>query len=162
LKIFEIAMPTIEQTVDIAAPAETVWSIVADPTLLPKLVPDIISSESEPSGMATVGQKGHAFGKIGGRRTEIFSEVTEVVPNKKLVFSQRPGGLFKTLSVTVRLEPSKKGTRATQEFHYEASMGYLGKALSAILVNRTVNKNAKAFLVNVKELAELRELPKTT
>ena len=155
-------MPTIEQTVDIAAPVETVWNIVADPTLLPKLAPDIISNESEPSGLAAVGQKGHAVGKIGGRKTEFFSEVTEVVPSKKLVISQRPGGLFKTFSSTVTLEPSKKGTRATQKFHYEASMGYLGKALSAILVNRTINKNAKAFLVNVKELAELRELPKTT
>jgi uncharacterized protein YndB with AHSA1/START domain len=155
-------VPTIEQTVDIAAPLETVWNIVADPTLLPKLVPDIISNESEPSGMAAVGQKGHAVGKIGGRRTEFFSEVSEVIPNKKIVISQRPGGLFKTFSSTVTLEPSKKGTRASQEFRYEPSMGYLGKALSTLLVNRSINKNAKAFLVNVKELAELRELPKST
>ncbi len=155
-------MTTVEQTVDIAAPLETVWNIVCDPTLLPKLIPDIISNEVTPAGMATVGQKGHAVGKIGGRKTEIFTEVTEAVPNKKLVFSQRPGGLFKTFSTTITLEPSKKGTRTTQEFHYEPSMGYLGKALSAILVTRTVNKNAKAYLVNVKELAELRELPKTT
>jgi uncharacterized protein YndB with AHSA1/START domain len=154
-------MPTVEQTVDIAAPLETVWNIVADPTLVPKLVPDIISNESEPAGMVTVGQKGHAVGKIGGRRTEFFTEVAEVVPKKKIVLSQRPGGLFKTFSNTLTLEPTKKGTRATQEFRYEASMGYLGKALSTLLVNRTINKNAKAFLVNVKELAELRELPST-
>ncbi len=155
-------MPTIEQTVDVAAPVETVWSIVTDPTLLPKLVPDIISNESDPPGMVHVGQKGHAVGKIAGRRTEFFSEVTEVVPNKRVVISQRPGGLFKTFSSTVTLEPSKKGTRASQKFQYEASMGYLGKALSALLVNRTINKNAKAFLVNAKELAELKEMPKTT
>jgi uncharacterized protein YndB with AHSA1/START domain len=155
-------VPTIEQTVDIAAPLETVWNIVADPTLLPKLIPDIISNESEPSGMVTVGQKGHAVGKIGGRRTEFFSEVSEVVPNKKIVISQRPGGLFKTFSSTVTLEPTKKGTRASQEFRYEPSMGYLGKALSSLLVNRSINKNTKAFLVNVKELAELRELPTNT
>ena len=155
-------MPTIEQTVDVAAPVETVWKIVADPTLLPKLVPDVISNESDPPGMVTVGQKGHTVGKIGGRRAEFFTEVTEVVPNKRAVISQRPGGLFKTLSSTLTLEPSKKGTRVSQKFQYEASMGYLGKALSAILVNRSINKNAKAFLVNVKELAELKEMPKTT
>jgi hypothetical protein len=83
-----------------------------------------------------------------------------VVPNKKIVISQRPGGLFKTFSSTIMLEPTKKGTRATQKFNYEASMGYLGKALSSVIVNRTINKNAKGFLVNVRELAELRELPK--
>jgi uncharacterized protein YndB with AHSA1/START domain len=155
-------MPTVEQTVDIAAPVETVWSILADPALIPKLIPDIISNESEPAGTVTVGQKGHAIGKMGGRRTEFFTEVTEVVPNKKIVIAQRPGGLFKTFTSTVALEPYKKGTRATQEFHYEASMGYLGKAFSAIFVNRTINRNAKAYLTNAKELAELRELPKTT
>lgn len=155
-------MPTIEQTVDVAAPVETVWSIVTDSTLLPKLVPDILSNEADPPGPATVGQKGHAVGKIGGRRAEFFTQVTEVVPNKRVVISQRPGGLFKTFSSTVILEPSKKGTRTSQKFQYEASMGYLGKALSAILVNRSINKNAKAFLANVKELAELKEMPKTT
>ncbi len=155
-------MPTVEQTVDIAAPIETVWSIVTDSTIVPKLVPDIISNESDPPGMAVLGQKGHAIGKIGGRRTEFFSEVTELVPNKKIVLSQRPGGLFKKFSSAVTLVPSKRGTLATQKFEYEASMGYLGKALSAILVNRTVNKNAKGFLVNVRELAELKEMPKTT
>jgi carbon monoxide dehydrogenase subunit G len=110
--------------------------------------------------MATVGQKGHAIGKIAGRKMEIFSEVSELVPNKRLVISQRPGGLFKTFSSTVSMEPSAKGTRVAQKVQYEASMGYLGKALGTIVVNRTVNKNAKSFLVNVKELAELRELPK--
>lgn len=155
-------MPTVEQTVDIAAPLETVWNIIADPTLAPKLMPDIISVEFEPAGTVTVGQKGHAIGKMGGRKTEFFTEATEVVPNKKIVLSQRPGGLFKTFSSTVTLEPSKKGTHATQKFLYEASMGYLGKALGTVFVNRTINRNAKAYLVNVKELAELRELPKTT
>jgi len=39
-------------------------------------------------------------------------------------------------------------------------MGYLGKALNGILVNRFVRKNAKAYLQNLKEIAELKEMPK--
>ncbi len=155
-------MPTVDQTVDVAAPVETVWSIITDPSLLPKLVPDIITNTVEPPGTATVGQKGHAVGKIGGRRAEFFSEVTELVPNKKAVITQRPGGLFKTFSSTILLEPSKKGTRVTQNLQFEASMGYLGKALTTLFVNRTIRKNARAFSTNLKELAELKELPKTT
>ncbi len=153
-------MPTVEQTVDISASPETVWSIVADPSYIPKLVPDIISNEVDPPGMATVGQKGHTVGKIGGRKVEIFTETTEVQPNRKLVFAQRPGGLFKSFSVALTLEPSKKGTRATQQFRYEPSLGYLGKVLSSLVVNRSVRKNAKAFLTNAKEIAELKEMPK--
>ncbi len=153
-------MATVEQTVDIAASPETVWSIITDPSYVPKLLPDVVSNEVDPPGSAVVGQKGHAIGKIAGRKVEFFSEVTEAQPNKKLVLTQRPGGLFKSFSSTVTLEPSKKGTRATQQFRYEPSLGYLGKALSSLLVNRTVQKNAKAFLTNAKEIAELKEMPK--
>ena len=41
---FCIVMATVEQTVDIAASPETVWSIITDPSNLPKLVPDLISN----------------------------------------------------------------------------------------------------------------------
>ncbi len=155
-------MPIFEQTVDIAAPVETVWSIIADPTLFPKLVPDIISNTAEPPGMATVGQKFHSVGKIGGRRAELFSEITEVVPKKKIVRTGRPGGLLKTSSNTLTLEPSKIGTRVNQKLEFEPSLGYLGKAITAVFANRTFKKNAKAYIANLKELAELKELPKTT
>ncbi len=153
-------MGRVEQTVEISAPPETVWSIISDPTYLPKLVPDIISNEVDPPGSVTVGQKGHSLGKIAGRKVELFTEATEVVPNKKLVITQRPGGLFKTFSSTVTLEPTKKGTRSTQILQYEVAMGYLGKVFSSIVVNRSVNKNARAYLTNLKEIAELKEMPK--
>ncbi len=153
-------MPRIEDSAEISATPGTVWSVIADPSMLPKLVPDIISSEADPAGMATVGQKGHFIGKMGGRRVEIFTEVAEVVPNRKVVFRQRPGGLFTEFTNTVSLEPSKKGTRVSQELRYETSMGYLGKAISALVANRTIKKNSKAYLSNLKELAELKEMPK--
>jgi len=149
-------MATVEQTVDIAASPETVWSIITDPSNLPKLVPDLISNEVDPPGRAAVGQKGHAV----GRRVDIFTEVTEVQPNKKLAFSQRPGGLFKSFSNTVTLAPTKTGTRATQTTKYEPSLGYLGKVLSSLVVSRSIEKNVKAFLTNTKEIAELKEMPK--
>ncbi len=153
-------MPRIEQTAEISASPQTVWSIVADPSYLPKLIPDIISNEFDPPGLATVGQKSHVIAKLAGRRVEAFAEVTEVVPNKRLVIRQRPGGLFKTLSATTTLEPTKKGTRATQSLEYEASMGYLGKVLSGLVVNRFIRKNSKASLSNLKEIAELKEMPR--
>lgn len=153
-------MGRVEQTVEISATPETVWSILSDPTSIPKLIPDVISNEVDPAGTLTVGQKGHLIGKMAGRKVEFFTEATEVVPNKKLVITQRPGGLFKAFSNTVTLEPTKKGTRSTQTFQYEVSMGYLGKVLSSLVVSRFVNKNARAYLRNLKEIAELKEMPK--
>ncbi len=154
-------MPTFERSVEIAASPETVWKIAADPTFAPKIFPNIISITADPPGMAHVGQKGTITGKIAGRRVQQTIEVTEVVPNKKLVNKNVPGGLMKTFVSTLTLEPTKKGTRATQKAEYEASAGYLGKFLSVLIVNRTLKKNLEVSGNNLKELAELKELPGT-
>jgi len=153
-------MPTVERRVDIAASPQTVWGILSDPSLITKLVPDILTNEVNPPGMATLGQKAHAVGKIAGRKVEFFTEVTEVQPTKKIVFSNRPGGLFKSFQSATTLEPSKKGTRATTVNTFEASLGYLGKVLTILVVNRSVKKNSDAYLSNLKEIAELKEMPK--
>jgi len=47
----------------------------------------------------------------------------------------------------------------TSKAEYQASAGYLGKFLSVLVVNRTVKKNLELSMKNVKELAELKELP---
>jgi hypothetical protein len=46
-------MPGLEQRLDISAPPATVWSIIADPSYLPKLVPDMLPNEAEPQGFAS-------------------------------------------------------------------------------------------------------------
>ncbi len=155
-------MSRIENTADISASPETVWSIIADPTYFTKLLPDVISVSTEPAGVTTVGQKFHAIGKIAGRKAEFFGEATEVVPNRKLVSRQRPGGLFKSFTSSSLLEPTKKGTHVTNTFEYEVSMGYLGKILNKLVVDRSVRRNSNHYLKNLKELAELKGMPKTT
>jgi carbon monoxide dehydrogenase subunit G len=155
-------MPTVQRSIETAASPETVWSIISDPTLVPKVYPDAVSITSTPPGMAQVGQKNEIVAKVGGRRTHMTTETDEVVPNKKLVFHQIPGGLMKTFVNTTTLEPSKKGTRLTIKTEYEASAGYLGKALSVLFVNRVAKKNLQVSADNIKELAELKELPQKT
>ena len=154
-------MPRIEVSTDISAPPETVWSIVADPASFLKLAPDAVSVEADPPGLAVVGQKQRAVIKILGRKVEGFTEVVEVEPNRKIVQRQRPGGLFKSFTATTLLEPTKKGTHVAGTLEYEPSMSYLGRILTPILVNRTIRKNLNAFVRNLKELAELKEMPKT-
>jgi hypothetical protein len=125
-----------------------------------KLYPDIISITSNPTGMSQVGQKNSIVAKVAGRKVEQTVEVTEVVPNKKLVLKQVPGGMMKTYVETTTLEPTSKGTRVTHKVEYEVSAGYLGKALGLLVVNRAVKRNLLVHEKNLKELAELRELPK--
>jgi len=109
--------------------------------------------------LAQVGQKVTVTAKVAGRRVQATTENTEVIPNKKLVFKQLPGGFMKTFVITYTFEPTNKGTRMTSKAEYEASAGYLGKFLSVLVVNRTVKKNLELSMKNVKELAELKELP---
>jgi len=153
-------MPTVEKTVEISAPLESVWKIAADSTNLTKLYPDAISIEADPPGFVTVGQKGHMVTKIGGRKTDVFYECTEIIENKKASFTQRPGGLFNSFLITSSFEPTKKGkTLATQKLDYELSMGYLGRVLNKLVVDRSIRKNVNGFLVNLKEIAELKDVP---
>ena len=93
-------------TVEISASPERVWNIIAHPTNLPKLAPYVLSSEFDPPGLMTVGAKGHAIGRMAGRKVEVFAEVMEAEPSRRLALKQRPGGLLKSLSTTVTLEPS--------------------------------------------------------
>lgn len=46
----------------------------------------------------------------------------------------------------------------TQEVEYKAHVGYLGKVVSGVVVNRIVKENVLESLKNLKEIAELEEM----
>jgi carbon monoxide dehydrogenase subunit G len=152
-------MPTFETSIEIAASPETVWSIIADPSHATKVMPDLISVTTDPPGMAQLGQKVTMTAKVAGRKVQTIGEYTEVIPNKKLASKGLPGGFLKSMVSSTTLEPTKKGTRVTMKTEYEASAGYLGKVLSVLVVNRAMKKNLQVSGYNLKELAELKELP---
>ena len=152
-------MPSLEQSIQINASPETVWSVLADPTFVPKLYPDILSAEPSEAGMYKVGTKVKIIGKVAGRKVNINTEVVELEASKKIVSKQSPGGVLKTYLSTTTLESNRKGTTVKQKIDYEASAGYLGKALSVLVVNRAVRKNIVQSLKILKEIAELKDLP---
>ncbi len=154
-------MPTIEQSIEIAASPQTVWSIVSDPSMTPKIFPDVVSAKVEPPGPASVGQKSTLVVKVGGRRSEGTFETTEVVANQKLSVRQVSGSVLKKYESATSLTPTKRGTRVTGTIEFEAAAGFIGKILSVAVINRTVRKNVTASLKNIKELAELKEMPST-
>jgi uncharacterized protein YndB with AHSA1/START domain len=142
--ISDAAMPTLEKSIEIAAPPEIVWSIIADPSFVPKLYPHVISVTPGHSRIATVGKSVTITAKVAGRKIQASLEATEVVPNKRF---------------SVKLVPTKKGTKVTQNVEYKAHAGYLGKVVSALVVNRVVKENILESLKNLKEIAELEEMP---
>ena len=152
-------MPTLEKSIDVAAPPEVVWNVVADPSFVPKLYPHIIAVTPGHSRIATVGKSVTITAKIAGRKMLASLVATEVVPNKKFSYKHLPDGFLDKYVCSITLELTKKGTRLTESVEYEAHAGYLGKAVSAIVVNRLVKENVLESLKNLKEIAELEEGP---
>jgi hypothetical protein len=136
--------------------------MVADPSMVPKLYHHVVSCVSAPPGAIAVGSRLNMTTEIDGRRVQQSLELIEVVQNRRLSTKQLAGGLFKTYLSTFILEPSEKGTRLTQKVEFEVAAGYLGKMLSAPVVNASVRKSILENLTTVKELAELKELFSTS
>jgi uncharacterized protein YndB with AHSA1/START domain len=152
-------MPTLEKTVDIAATPDVVWSLVADPSFVPKLYPHIVSVTPGHSRIATVGKSVTITAKIAGRKMMASLVATEVVPNTRFSYKHMPDGFLDKYLCSIVLEPSKKGTKLTETVEYEAHAGYLGKTASSLVVNRLVKQNVLESLKNLKEIAELEEAP---
>jgi len=152
-------VPTLEKTIDIGAPPEVVWNIIADPSLVPKLYPHVVAVEPSHSRIATVGKSVVITAKLAGSKVRASLVATEVVPNKKFSYKHKPDGFLDTYLCSISLESSKKGTRLTEKVEFEAHAGYLGKLASKLVVHRLIQQNVIESLKNVKELAELEEAP---
>ena len=152
-------MPSLEKSVEIAAPPEIVWNVVADPSFVPKLYPHIIAVSPAHSRIATVGKSVTITAKVAGRKMQASLEATEVVPNKKFSYKHLPDGFLDKYLCSIILEPTKKGTRLSESVDYQAHAGYLGKTMSALVMHRIVKQNVLESLKNIKEIAELEEAP---
>jgi uncharacterized protein YndB with AHSA1/START domain len=152
-------MPTIRKSIEVAAPPEIVWSIIADPSLVPKLYPHIIAVTPGHSRIATVGKSVTITAKIAGRKMLASLIATEVVPNKRFSYKHLPDGFLDKYLCTITLEPTKNGTKLAESVEYEAHAGYLGKTVSALVVHGLVKENVLDSLKNLKEIAELQEAP---
>jgi ligand-binding SRPBCC domain-containing protein len=152
-------MPTLEKSIEITAPPEIVWNIVADPSFVPKLYPHIIAVAPGHSRIATVGKSVTITARVAGRKMLASLVATEVVPNKKFSYRHLPDGFLDKYLCSIILEPTKKGTKLTESVEYEAHAGYLGKTVSALVVHREVRENILESLKNLKEIAELEEAP---
>ncbi|MDA4123175.1 MAG: SRPBCC family protein [Thaumarchaeota archaeon] len=150
-------MPILEKSVEVLAPPEVVWSIIADPSFVPKLYPHVISVTPGHSRIATVGKSVTITAKAVGRKMTASLVATEVVPNTKFSYKHLPDGFFDKYLCSIELEPTKKGTRLNERVEYEAHAGYLGKAMSKLVAHKVIKDNVLQSLKNVKEIAELEE-----
>ena len=152
-------MTKVQSVVEIDAPIDTIWDVLTDTSYIVKLFRDAVAVKVDPPGRSFVGQKYHLIGKVGRRRIEIFLQVSELVAKSKVVTVHTPGGLFKSFQQETLLHPGVGATVAKTTFEYELSLGYVGKVLNQILVERLVRDNLTSYSNTLKELSELLPLP---
>jgi uncharacterized protein YndB with AHSA1/START domain len=136
---------------EIKRPVEEVFAYLTDPTTVPEWNSSVLECRAEPAGPLRVGSKMHTVGSILGRRLEPALEVTELVPNRKLVY--KTTSPF-PLAGTYLTEPTVGGTKVTIEVVAEPG-GFF--KLAEPVLGRITKKQFEVQLETIKELLEARE-----
>jgi len=150
----------LEGSTEIDAPRWSVWSVITDPSYLPKLYLDAITVELDPPGPIRLGQKCRILGKVGSMRVEVPIQFSRVEPEACLAHKSVPGGVFRTWDQTVSLKAVGLRTAAKAEFEYELSPEYSSKVADVQTWQRVVADNLLGYLPRVKEICELLSLPR--
>ena len=144
-------MLKLEISCEIGRPVEEVFAYATDPAKTPEWKTSVLESSAEPVGPMRVGTQIHTVMRLFGRRIASTAEVTELVPNMKLV--QKTNSPF-PVEVTCLAEPTSGGTKVTATA--VAKPGGFFKMAEPVLA-RIVKKQGQAELDTMKALLEARE-----
>jgi len=146
----------IEKSVEIRAPPEKVWEMLAFDRLLEwsegykgelKSV-EYTSEVRKPKDKYKVGASARGIPKKKG---EYNFEITESLENEKITY--RSYGKIRALGTYI-LEPVEKGTRFTVVADYEMPWSILGKILEPLFIRRVMEKEFERDLKNLKSILE--------
>lgn len=143
-------MTRIVKSIEIEAPREEVWKIVAYPENLPKFIDGIEDYEILSDNRVGVGAKYRWRARYLGKEVKIKEEITEWEENKRVSYK----GLGRwDYDFTVEIASSNSKTKLTLDWDYEFESPLL-KLLDKIFLKRMVKNPSKKALENAKELLE--------
>ncbi len=146
-------MGHVRETIHIDAPPDLVWAIGADASRFPEWETNAIESKGTSEKLDHVGAKYTSVGRIAGRRLEGTFEVTKVdKPRMIHLTGTSKGGGGGT--ATIHLDPTATGTEYTMELDYELPGGILGGVVDRMFAERTVERDLRHSLDNLKALCE--------
>lgn len=143
-------MVTIERTAIIQVPVGNVYAYIANPANLVAIWPCLIHISNIRSTEAGTGTTYDWVYKMGGMHFEGKAEITECVPNERIVVEDR--GEIRARRTT-RLEPVPLGTRYTTIVEYLIPSELLGK-LGSTFIERLNECEADMVLANLKARLE--------
>jgi carbon monoxide dehydrogenase subunit G len=148
----------IEASIDIDAPAETIWAVVHDPAIYVEAIDWVHEAHWETDGPPARGSVYAERAKPGPKERIYRWELTEFDPPRRSVHSHTSGELEADLEVL--LEPIADGrTRYTQRMHVRAMPAFrpLGWLLERAVMKRKMQRDfERMILPNYKQIAERR------
>ena len=154
----QITEPTAERTIDVAAPPDVVWGLVADVTRTPEWSPACHRCEwlDGATGPA-VGARFRGFNKLNGARWSRDCTVTVAEPGVAFGFSTAFKGREST-RWRYRLEPTATGTRVSEAYQVVAMPTWV-KVMRRIpgalaKTERDTQRNLETSLDRIKAITE--------
>ena len=152
-------MGRIEKSIEIKAPPEKVWEMLALDRLSEweegykedlKSI-KYTSEMNSPEDKYRIGLSAHLVIKGEG---EMNLEITESLENEKIAYHLAGGSFTKDMVLIFILNPLEEGTKFTYGVNYEVSWGVFGRFLDKLFAQREVKKGIEKALENLKSILE--------
>ena len=143
-------MSEIKRPLTIEATAEELFDIVEDPSKLPKYVPNESAVVDVHRTDQRVGDTFRVIYKVLGMT---FDErfTTNEYERPSCISSAFKGGMHGTFRWTFK--PQGRQCEVTVEIKYDVAGGGLGKAVDAVMLERTNAKSIEGMLENLRRIA---------
>ncbi|WP_171042502.1 SRPBCC family protein [Sinomonas gamaensis] len=149
-------MPTIEESVFIAAPPEEVFAYLDTPANIPEYSGNVVTAELDGEGPVRVGSRIRGTSKILGRTFDWLVEVQEHDPPKTAVSRSVEGKI--NFATTYEVMPEGQGTRVNYRIDADPGLGGVFGKLADALVQKAYARQVHADLATLAEiLTEQRE-----
>ncbi len=146
-------MPTIEESIVIAAPADKVFGFMADGNNAPVFDSSCIRCEPDGGdGVPAVGSRWKGATKVLGRQFEWTSEYTEFEPDRLVVIKSVESKL--PFQIRTELTPEGDGVRVDYRLEADSGLGGVFGRIADPLVVKAQTRTVKANLAGLKDLME--------
>jgi uncharacterized protein YndB with AHSA1/START domain len=149
-------MTKLEREIDIAAPPERVYDVLADPACLGEWVTIQEELEEAPSGDLEAGHKLRQRMKVAGQRFRLHWTVVEAKRPKRIVWEGRGPMGTKAKAVYELSSNGDSATHFTYLNEYELPGGIAGK-IAGRAVQAASGREADKTLKRLKKLVESRK-----
>jgi uncharacterized protein YndB with AHSA1/START domain len=149
-----VTVPVLEEQVEIDAPIEGVFELLADPVRGPEWTPNLLSVEPLHNGQgAGPGTETRLLVNMAGRPSKGTGRCVEWDPPHRLVLaSSLDAGVDST--TTFQLTPTESGTAVAARLEYTLTSGGLGRLVGGLVGNSMARRDLRKALTNLKSQVE--------